>query len=208
MRPILRGAVPQINGVDKVVTDYKDWREDLLEVLGNYCSYCNMVLNDSPQVEHVKPKIPQPGQVPGALLKWDNMLLACGPCNRAKGNKPVNFHYFPDQNNTHLIFEYIVILHPKRNKQYACIPVPANNQSVNYLKTKNTIDLCKLNALTVNPRATDLRWKYRYETWYSANEIWRKQWDDWGQNKKDGFIPLLIDTAKAKGFFFYMVQCF
>lgn len=61
MRPVDRGPVPHVNGVPKTVADYKDWRQDLIDRIGNYCCYCNMVLNDSPQVEHVTPKKPQPG---------------------------------------------------------------------------------------------------------------------------------------------------
>lgn len=203
MRPINKGNTPQLNGADKQVSDYKDWREDLLDRIGNYCSYCNMVLNDSPQVEHVLPKNPQPGQPAGALLAWDNMLLGCGPCNRAKGNKPNSpaTHYMPDSSNTHMVFDYLVIDHPKKVSQKACILVPKVGVDVILVKSKNTIELCKLDALTVNPRATDLRWKYRFEAWHSANLIWRKSWDEWGHRFPGKFIPLLIDVAKAKGFF-------
>jgi len=119
MRPVERGGIPQENGVNKVVRDYKDWRQDLIDRIGNYCSYCNMTLNDSPQVEHVTPKNPRPGQVAGALLDWNNMLLACGPCNRAKGNQPNSnqTHYIPDYHNTHLAFEYVIIDHKKEESK-------------------------------------------------------------------------------------------
>jgi len=213
MRPIERGNIPQATGVDKTVTDYKDWRQDLLERIGNYCSYCNMVLNDSPQVEHVIPKNPQEGQPTGALLAWDNMLLACGACNRAKDNKPhtSTTHYIPDTNNTHLIFDYVVrfIHHSKKGTQVVCIPIPKNTLNADQqTKAQNTIDLCQLNALTVNPRATDLRWKYRFEAWQSANLIWRKSWDSWGNVKPNDFIPLLIDAATSKGFFSIWFEAF
>lgn len=213
MRPVERGNIPQIAGADKTVTDYKDWRQDLLDRIGNYCSYCNMVLNDSPQVEHVVPKKPQAGQPAGALLAWDNMLLACGTCNRAKGNHPNSTatHYIPDTNNTHLIFDYVVrfINNPKKGTQAVCIPIPKSTLNGNQqTKAQNTIDLCKLNALTVNPRATDLRWKYRFEAWHSANLIWKKQWDDWGNKRPNDFIPLLIDAATSRGFFSIWFEAF
>lgn len=209
MRPIERGPIPNINGTDKIVSDYKDWRNDLLSRIGNYCCYCNMVLNDSPQVEHVTPKNPRPGQRAGDLLAWDNMLLACGPCNRAKDNNSntVTTHYIPDYHNTHLAFDYIVIDHPTESKTKACIPIAKTN-NVNSDKAKATILLCKLDSLKVNKRATDLRWKYRFEAWHSANTIWRVAWDSWGTTTPANFVPLLIDAAKSKGFFSIWFEAF
>jgi len=203
MRPLDRGDTPLSGNIDKTVADYKDWRKSLIDTIGNYCSYCNMILNDSPQVEHVTPKNPQPGQPKGELLAWNNMLLACGPCNRAKDNQPNSpaTHYMPDSSNTHLAFDYIVIDHPIKKKCKACILVPKTATNINIAKAQNTIDLCKLAALTVNPRATDLRWKYRFDAWNSANIIWRQEWDNWGHSKVSGFVALLVDAAKSKGFF-------
>lgn len=213
MRPVEKGNTPQIAGVDKSVSDYKDWRQDLLDRIGNYCSYCNIVLNDSPQVEHVVPKKPQVGQPAGALLAWDNMLLACGACNRAKSNKPISTttHYIPDTNNTHLIFDYVVryINHPKTGTQVVCIPIPKSTLNTHQQsKAQNTIDLCKLDVLSIQSKATDLRWKYRFEAWHSANLIWRKNWDGWGNKRANDFISLLIDAAKSKGFFSIWFEAF
>lgn len=197
MRPVVRGAVPQINGVNKTVADYKDWRMDLIDRIGNYCSYCNMVLNDSPQVEHVSPKAPNPG----LLLVWDNMLLACGPCNRAKSDDPyaVATHYIPDYHNTHLAFTYQVVAHPTKKNQPACIVIPRIDPAVSQQKAADTIQLCKLAQLTYNKRATDLRWKYRYEALVTA-QLWRTNWNNWG-NAVAEFIGLLITAAQGKGFF-------
>lgn len=39
------------------------------------------------------------------------------------------------------------------------------------------IELFKLNALTSSPRATDLRWKYRFEV-FRLSRIWRSSWDN------------------------------
>lgn len=198
MRPVVRGAVPLIAGVAKTVSDYKDWRLDLLERIGNYCSYCNMVLNDSPQVEHVSPKAPNPG----LTLLWDNMLLACGPCNRTKSDDPydITTHYIPDYHNTHLAFSYKVIDHPRKKNQKACIIIPRNNPAVNAVKAQATIDLCGLDATTYNVRATDLRWKYRYEALVTA-QLWRTDWDNWGSGIGAPFVDLLLTAATGKGFF-------
>lgn len=202
MRPLDRGPVPVIDGITKKVSDYKDWRQHLIDALGNYCSYCNMALNDSPQVEHVVPKRPQPGQPAGSMTDWNNMLLACGPCNRAKGNRPNSpeTHYLPDYHNTHLAFEYSVIAHPRNPRRRACIPTVRSTHGVNTRKALNTIELCKLDALTSNDRATDLRWKYRYEAWTVA-QLWKAEWEAWGKTEGQRFIELLVTAALAKGFF-------
>ncbi|MGG5902299.1 HNH endonuclease [Sphingobacterium daejeonense] len=198
MRPIDKGTVPLINNQPKTVSDYKDWRQDLLDRLGSYCCYCNMDLKDSPQVEHVVAK----STSPHLKLEWSNMLLACGPCNRAKSDADYNTqaHYIPDYHNTLLAFEYAVVPHPKKKNTSACIVIPADNDVVDRQKSIDTIALFKLDALTSNPRATDLRWKYRYEAYLSAR-LWKESWDSWGKELHQQFIPLLIDCALGKGFF-------
>ncbi|WP_298147577.1 HNH endonuclease [Flavobacterium sp.] len=210
MRPIFKGNTPQLNGVDKIVTDYKDWRSDLIERIGNYCCYCNMILNDSPQVEHVVPKNPQTDQPAGDLLAWENMLLACGPCNREKGNKPhtSETHYMPDKNNTHLVFEYFVVSILTNREQKAGLVRAFSTLGFDQLnKANNTISLLGLNTIKVNPRATDLRWKYRAEAWFSANEVWRTAWNN-GLISVSDFTPLLLDAAKSKGFFSIWFKAF
>ena len=206
MRPIDKGNIPKIEGIDKAVADYKEWRGDLLSRIGNYCSYCNMPLHDIPQVEHVIPKNPKAGIKKGSLLAWDNMLLACGACNRAKSNKSISkeSHYIPDINNTHLIYDYVVrfINHLKKGTQIVCIPFPKKNLTEQQkAKAQNTIELLKLNESSYNNKTTDLRSKFRFETWYLANSLWRTAWNNWGSQKANNFIPLLIEMAKSKGFF-------
>ncbi len=89
----------------------------------------------------------------------------------------------------------------------ACIPVPGNNDIVNVEKAKRTIDLFKLDAISSNPRATDLRWKYRFEA-YQSSRLWRDHWNYFGKDIPDKFIPLLIDCAIGKGFFSIWFDCF
>lgn len=198
MRPIDKGNIPTIDGLPKTVSDYKDWRQDLIDRIGNCCSYCNMNLNDSPQVEHVVPKALHKD----LELEWSNMLLACGPCNRAKSNHNYDSdqHYQPDYHNTHLAFDYAVISHPTKPNTYACIVCPSENEHVNREKAERTIKLLKLDEVISNSRATDLRWKYRHEAFISA-QLWRESWDKFGKDHSDHFIPLLKDNVKAKGFF-------
>jgi predicted RNA-binding protein with PIN domain len=46
MRPVVRGENT------KIFKDYKDARRDLIEKLGEYCSYCEMRIPSSLDVEH------------------------------------------------------------------------------------------------------------------------------------------------------------
>jgi hypothetical protein len=197
MRPIDKGVVPMVNGSPKTVANYRDWRRDLMDRIGNYCCYCNMVLNDSPQVEHVIAQDIDPAR----STDWDNMLLACGPCNRTKSNKacsPMN-HYLPQFHNTHLAFSFSVVRHPRSSEHAAFIlwrGLPALQANA-----ENTIALCALNEDTTKklPQATDLRWKYRYETQLTA-AIWKKEWTDWGHSNAQAFLRLLIAVVEGKGF--------
>lgn len=207
MRPVFRGPVPiDENGQIKVVSDYKDWRMDLIDRIGNYCSYCDMVLNDSPQVEHVVPKNPQPNQPQGSLLAWDNMVLACGPCNRAKSNNPcgTDTHYLPDFHNTILAFETRNVSY--RNKNACIITVKSGLTPAQAIKGQNTVNLCQLDKVVVTPRATDLRWKYRFEALQMA-KYWRNEWNDWGKTTP-AFLKLLQTAAISKGFFMVWYEVF
>jgi 5-methylcytosine-specific restriction endonuclease McrA len=54
--------------------------------LGEFCSYCEIPLPSTVEVEHVTPK----AQYPEFSVAWENFTLACGPCNKrpAKGDQP------------------------------------------------------------------------------------------------------------------------
>lgn len=197
MRPIDKGAVPIKNGAPKTVSDYKDWRRDLIDRIGNYCCFCNMVLNDSPQVEHV---IAQDID-PALATDWNNMLLACGPCNRTKSNQacPPTTHYLPQFHNTHLAFSYTVTAHPTASEPAAFVAwrgLPALQ-----MNAENTISLCDLDKDTTKklPQATDLRWKYRCEV-HAYATLWKDSWINGGHTLGQRFIDLLITAVAGKGF--------
>lgn len=64
---------------------YREAKVDLIQSLGEYCSYCERHINDKKalQVEHIQPK----SLVPNLERIWDNFLLACASCNIHKGIK-------------------------------------------------------------------------------------------------------------------------
>jgi hypothetical protein len=149
-----------MHGNPIAVADYDLWRAYLIDRIGYYCAYCNMPLSHSLQVEHVVPKDPPPDYIPGDPLAWDNMLLACGPCNRAKWNTPIDFadYYFPEENNTLLAFK--IVEHPANND--AAIVAPADRLSHHQtVRAIRTIDLLALDNVDRRRDVVDIRWKKR-----------------------------------------------
>lgn len=63
---------------------YKKAAGPLVSRLGSFCSYCETYIPGLLDVEHVCAK----AQYPLFSLKWDNFLLACGPCNTKKSDAP------------------------------------------------------------------------------------------------------------------------
>lgn len=58
----------------------KDKRRVLWERQEGLCGYCNnYVAWEDATLEHVKPR----GRG-GGLMRWENLLMACEPCNNAK----------------------------------------------------------------------------------------------------------------------------
>ncbi len=145
-----------------VVARYQDWRNHLVQRIGYYCAYCNMPLSHSLQVEHVVPRNPPDGVVPGALLDWENLLLACGPCNHAKGNAPTDSttYYLPESHNTHLPFA--VDLSPVERRAIV-VPQSENLNQNQIEKARRTIDLLALDAIDNRAAVVDLRSEKRHQ---------------------------------------------
>ena len=98
MRPINKGESP------KEYTRYRYSVDDLKERLGSFCSYCEMNIDNQPDVEHVIPK----SKEPDLKLKWSNFLLSCKTCNTIKGDKNDDRegYAFPDEVNTAYLYRY------------------------------------------------------------------------------------------------------
>lgn len=192
------------------MADYKDWRFDLIGRLGAYCSYCEMPLSDSPQVEHVAPKSNL--TYPARLLSWDNMLLACGPCNRAKSDTecPTPTHLLPDYHNTYLAFtgQEADVLRPDQTLEKGTFIVPHLGLPAPALpKALATITLCSLDKIVVTDRASDLRWRYRWEATELARRD-RQKWDRVPASFRADYLDALVITAKSKGFFSVWFRAF
>jgi hypothetical protein len=201
MRPIDKGPTPEINGKPIAVKNHRSWRKYLIDSIGAYCSYCEMKLNDSPQVEHVVAQDIDPTRE----LDWDNLVLACGPCNRTKSNNPCPpaTHYLPDVHNTYLAFEFYISINTLHANEPAAFIKVRTDPGPGFPKNaQNTITLCALDRDTTADarKVTDLRWRYRLEA-IAVATIWKKDWDDWGKTRASDFIRLLITVALSSGFF-------
>jgi hypothetical protein len=200
MWPVQRGDIPidDKTGLPKVVNDYKLWRSDLIERIGDYCSYCNIPLSHARQVEHVVAQ-----SLGGGITDWNNLLLACGPCNLAKSDEqcPPTTHYLPDYHNTHLALAYEEVDFLSKGKlRHGCTVVVSVN-APDQNKSRNTIKLLNLNNLEYEPKAVDRRWESRYKVLLSARTA-RFLWDELvNDRQRILFEQDLKNRILAEGFF-------
>jgi hypothetical protein len=162
MRPIDKGPCPQVNGADKTVNSYKEWRSDLIDRIGYYCAYCNMALSHQLHVEHAVPKNPRPGQATGNLLAWDNMLLACEKCNNAKSNKPSDetIHYLPEYHNGLLAFQATGSL---AHSDALVIGPRTGLSPLQQTKALKTIEDFDWQSVDTRGAVVDIRWRKRFD---------------------------------------------
>ncbi|GAB4292819.1 MAG: hypothetical protein Fur0025_28750 [Oscillatoriaceae cyanobacterium] len=180
MRPIDRGSAP------KKFREYKDARGDLIDRLGEYCSYCEMHLDASLAVEHVQPQ----SSSPHLTLVWDNFLLGCTNCNSTKKDKQItlNYYYWPDRDNTFRAFEYC---------QGGIVRVSGSLTATEQQCAQNTLELTGLDRTPKNnPSASNRRWLNRREAW----DIAERAMKNLTKNNTSEMREQIIETAKAKGF--------
>lgn len=187
MRPIERGGVPlDENGTPKVFSKYQDARRDLIDRMGEYCSYCEMHLDASLAIEHVKPKKANPA----LEREWDNFLLGCTNCNSTKGGSDLDLddYYWPDQHNTALALEYL---------QGGIVQVNPALTAAQQERAERTIELTGLDRRPDNnATASDRRWNNRREAW----EIAVISLQNLAMAPIDVMRDQIVLTARAKGF--------
>lgn len=164
MRPVDRGAVPQEGAQDKVYAEYPYARADLIERLGDYCSYCERQLETHCAIEHVQPKKGSGGQ-PHLAVAWDNFLLACVNCNATKGHQPITLqnYFWPDADNTFRAFTYSlggVVAINQAELSTAEIQI-----------ARDTMELTGFHRQPADdPQMKDRRWSSRRTVWDVAEE--------------------------------------
>lgn len=198
MRPVERGPWPlDDHGKPKQFKSYDKFRADLIDRMGQYCSYCNQKLPASLAVEHVQPK----ALVPALKLNWDNFLLGCTNCNSTKTDKPVNLTDFvwPDIHNTYLAFIYSADGKVKVN--------PALNSDVRK-KAQNMLDLVGLQKYPDEPTASDRRWKNRRDTFGKAFITLSLYRSAKQKGAGDEALALIKFLVNENGFFSIWMQVF
>lgn len=203
MRPLDKGPCPtNAQGNRITVSDYAHWRAHLIDRIGYYCAYCNMPLSHSLQVEHVVPINPPPGYLPGDPLEWNNILLACGPCNNAKSNTPINFadYYFPEENNTLLAFQ---IVEHTIARDAAIVDPKANLEPNQVVRALETIDLLDLDNIDRREAIVDIRWRKRRDAMKAVDSAFRLY--SLAKNAPGGGAALaaaaVVEIARSIGFF-------
>lgn len=194
MRPVERGPRP-INpqtGEEKVFSAYKYARRDLIDRMGQYCSYCETRLNASLAVEHVRPKDP----VPELELEWDNFLLGCTNCNSTKNDTNVVLvdYYWPDRHNTYIPFVYT---------EDGRLEISSDLQAPEIQKAQAMADLVGLQKYPNNATASDRRWLNRKEAYQKALRNRKRLFEasTHGPENRRLFLDLLIELATSSGFF-------
>jgi len=162
MRPVVRGICPQDDqGENVIFSNYSQARGELINRMGEFCSYCEMHLDASLAVEHVKPKSLNPDDE----LNWNNFLLACANCNSTKGTTDVDLeaYLWPDRDNTFYAFQYA---------EGGLVSASHRLDDTDLKrKAQATILLTGLDKHPLNnPKASDRRWINRRETWDIAFE--------------------------------------
>lgn len=180
MRPIEKGKN------NRTFKESQDAKGDLIDRLGEYCSYCERKLPVSLAVEHVQPK----SLHPELRLKWENFLLACANCNSNKLAKDIRLedYLWPDTENTFLAFVYheggrITVNDKLDDRQKKC--------------AQNILDLVELQK---QPGANDLkkndmRWMQRKKAWDKAVRSFKRLKED----DRKGFREQIVETADSDG---------
>lgn len=191
MRPVDKDAKPlNADGTFITFNTYQQSRRYLIDMIGEYCSYCERHISTSLAVEHIQPKTYHGNLV----LVWSNLLLACTNCNSTKSHTDVILenYYWPDRHNTFEKFCYdvsgLVKVSPKLN------PVDA-------VKAQNTISLVGLDRIQpkVGTRewdeASDRRYEHRLQAYFQAN-YYSKEYKNAISEDRTKFLSFLIDIAK------------
>lgn len=189
MRPVSRGDSPtELNGQDVVFSEYTQARGELINRIGERCSYCEMHLDASLAVEHVRPKKP-PGaaqEIPERALSWHNFLLACTNCNSTKGDTDVVLedYIWPDRDNTFMALTY---------SEGGLVDAAQGHYEA---QARNTIKLVGLDKTPDRSEASDRRWLNRREAWEIAQESLR----DLIENDTPALRRQIIRTVKGSAY--------
>ncbi|MEK8016526.1 MAG: HNH endonuclease [Candidatus Parabeggiatoa sp.] len=200
MRPVERGYIPTDNqGQPKHNKQYAQAQSELINRIGEYCSYCERPIKTHLAIEHIQSKAYQPQ----LTLSWDNFLLGCGNCNATKGTHvrddvTQSHYYWPHLDNTFRAFVY---------KQGGIIKVNPALNAAERKKAQKTLELTGLdrhpNAST-KPTPKDKRWNHRRQVWDLAQQAKRLL----ALNDNPDMRKFIVKNAKAHGFWSIWMSLF
>ncbi len=196
MRPITKGEWPI--GPDGHPIDFFEHgeaRPELIQRIGDYCSYCEMHLPYL-HVEHMQPK----GVVPGVALNWNNFLLACPSCNSIKGHAYLNIndYYWPDTHNTHLLFDFL--------PGGIVVMKSGYSADIDTTRVENTFKLTGLGRYAHNTTIDDRRWLKRKEAEDKAVLVALHYYVSCGM--PESYIPSIVSMATGSGFLSVWMKVF
>lgn len=186
MRPVNKGAST------KIYARYQDAVDDLEAKLGLYCSYCERRIPVGGEVEHMSPK-----SSGGALLDWENFLLACKTCNTAKGKKPASHatSLWPDIDNTMLALSY---------SPGGFVTLRSGLSTAVKPLAQKLVDLLNLTRHKQGPgrkpTRRDKRWEQRDQIW-SLAEIKKAELSSAKQRERVKDMNNIVQIAQGFGFF-------
>ncbi len=196
MRPVCRGSVPLLqDGTAKSYKRYQDACPDLVERLGEYCSYCERPILQGAglAVEHIYAK----NHFPQLECDWENFLLACITCNSVKREQDASWNHrdylWPHEDNTARAFRYL---------SEGRVEVDSSQLSPDVATLADqTLELTGLAryqgpASKNKPTPGDYRWHHRREAWGTA----QRALENLGLNNSPEMREQIVATAIAKGF--------
>lgn len=196
MRPVNRGLIPKNqDGTDKVYTSYGQAKDDLRERLSSFCSYCEMNIDNQPDIEHVSPK----SKNSDLEKEWNNFLLGCKTCNIIKDDKNENRNgfVFPDTHNTSFLYEY----------SNSGIKVKDNLLEDIKLLATATFDLVELDRDIDTTGRTDDRKLARNNSWNKA-QMALEDYCNLISSTQDKISLARLTANTCNGFFSMWIQIF
>ena len=143
------------------------------------------------------------------MLDWENMLLACGPCNNKKGNRPVSpaIQYLPEEHNTLLAFD--IVAHSIHDDAAIVKPAPGL-LNVQQKKAAATIKLLGLDKIDRRQKVVDIRWKKRRDAMIAveANHKLFLQATHSPTYDSAAAAQCIAEIAKPTGFFLLWFKAF
>jgi hypothetical protein len=197
MRPVVKKPKFIGIGAPLEVNPWGNAKQDLVNELGSYCSFCEKYNSRSAlHVEHMYGKgcKDQAGNLIYNNLKfrWDNFLLACVNCNGVKGNKDIAAlnPFMPHEDNLLYFLEVI---------NGGLIQIKRGTTGNDLDRTQAFVDLIGLDRVPNHPQYSnkDDRWDNRLTVFDKAT----RQRAKYTNANPTTDLETIVDVARTSGHF-------